>query len=815
MLKEISQVFSGVRELTNSFNAFINSSFPINFANPELLLLIVPLIIALFILFKKHYINDVSKKIKWFVFVSRTILIILLCAILAQPYMELTKTIPGDQEITILIDDSKSMELYDTSFVNQLVDSLDNSIPVKTKIISTDLDSPLGDEIISALGKNKNLLLITDGDATRGVTLTSAGVLASSLNASISMISLDEINSDASVNIIGPSKTIANNEVQYKININKVGVTSVPLTVTIDNVVVFNQETSKNSIIIKTNYSEGDHKVFAKITSPDHFSENNVFYKTTKVIPKPKILIITKNSYSTLQEYFSQLYTVDVKRTLPNTYEELNNYYGIIFDDIPTGELLKIEHLSKYTIEGNGLLFTGGFNSFDNGNYQGTIIESLLPVQVGRGEKIRGDANIVIVIDISMSTGIVDVDGKKSVDIQKALALSVIDGLNEGHRVGAVAFNTNAYKVEDLLPLYANRGTLKDKISRLDDSGATVLQAGMRGAFELLNGKAGSNNVIFITDGVTLDSVDLRETKNIVKSMYDLGIKTYIVGVGRNAKNINSDYLAELGSLGGGFYMEASDANRLKIVFGEPEDKDSGSAFEIVPIDTNHYITEGLNLDAVLQGFNQVLPKKSARLLATTDAGDPALTVWNYGIGRVGALTVFSGNNNLGPLLSGDNTLLLSRIGSWVVGDPERKEEYFINIDDARINKTSYVTVRTNKIPSSQQITFNKVGNNTYNSRFIPTTIGFDSILDVPYAINYDKEYQNIGINNDLTYVVENSKGKIFKPSNTNEIIQHVKYVSERTISDKQLIIYEIFFLMLLIFITEIFIRRIMLMWLR
>jgi len=330
-----------------------------------------------------------------------------------------------------------------------------------------------------------------------------------------------------------------------------------------------------------------------------------------------------------------------------------------------------------------------------------------------------------------------------------------------------------------------------------------------KGAFELLKGKTGSNNVVFITDGVTLDSIDLRETKKIVEAMYDRGIKTFVVGVGRSSKNINSDYLKELGSLGGGFYLEASEANRLKILFGEPVKKDVGSAFEIVLIDTHHFITKGVEPDAVLYGYNQVIPKGSANLLATTDSGEPALVVWRYGIGRVGALTVFSGENNLGELLSKKSSKLLTRTINWIIADPERKNEYYIDIGDTRINRNSIITVKSNKFPAGDGLEFTKTDENIYSAKFVAKKSGFNTLMGASYSVNYDPEYQRIGFNSDFNNIVESSRGKLFKPAQVDDIIEHVKSVSRRKVTEQNLVIKPFILAALFIFLFEVCIRRI------
>jgi len=259
--------------------------------------------------------------------------------------------------------------------------------------------------------------------------------------------------------------------------------------------------------------------------------------------------------------------------------------------------------------------------------------------------------------------------------------------------------------------------------------------------------------------------------------------------------------------------MEATEANRLKILFGEPEEKDVGSAFELVFIDTHHFITRGLDVDAVLYGYNQVVPKGGASLLATTDHGVPALVTWRYGIGRVATFTAFSGENNLGDLLGEKNSKFLTRTVNWLIADPERKNDYFIDIPDTRIGRLSVATVKSDKFPTSEELDFVKTGDMLYTARFTPHEQGFDVLLGRSYAINYDPEYQKIGFNPELADIVENSRGKLFKPDEMDEIVAHVKSVSRRQITEKEVIVQPLMWAVLLIFLVEVCIRRIKSTW--
>ncbi|MFC1722641.1 VWA domain-containing protein [Nanoarchaeota archaeon] len=805
-------------------NSIYKGSF--KFQHPEYLWLILAAFFILIFITWKSFVKIDKKRLadpKWrgkrrrlriFVFLSRLLIFALLFIALADPFGEVKREIPGDLTLHLLMDNSTSMQLYDTDFIPQLREELEKRIPTKTAYISQPLESRIGDGILNNLEKDKNLLLITDGRNTQGTNLLDVLLFAGTLNSSVSAIDLNQIKEDISVTVKGPTKTIADVENTYRVKINRVlkdgsSLKNVRVTVGVDDEVVFDGLTDQDTIPFKYNFTDGYHRIVARLTlpadTPDHFPENNVWYMTTHVIPKPKILLVTQ-AQTALSLVLDEIYEVTMSTSVPTSKSELEKYYAVIIHDTPAAKLRDIDALVDFVIEGNGLFVIGGYNSFENGGYKGTMLESILPVNIGALEKKRGDANIVLVVDISGSTGYAYGNAAKSLDVEKSLALSVINDINEGNRVGVVAFNDQAYLVNELEPLFVAKGKIIDKVSRLKDYGPTTLNVGLRGAFQLLRGATGSKNVVWITDGVTLDPIDLGETENIVKAMNAYGIKLYIIGTGRNT---NEQYLSKMGAFGSGFYLKATDANRLKILFGEPEKKEVGTAFSLFTLNPNHFITEDLEVSAVLYGYNQVVPKVNGNMLITTDSGEPAVVVWRHGIGRVAALTAFSSGNNLGELLDRKNSQLLTRIVNWAIADPERKNDFFVDVKGGRVNKTAEVIVRSKLFPKIKGLDFTKIEKNTYRAYYVSDTVGFKGVLGTIFGINYDWEYQYLGLNPELDALISSTKGKLFTPDQVDEIVEHVKSVSRRIITERTS--FKNFFIAAaLIFLAlEIVIRRI------
>lgn len=807
-----------------------------HFVSQDRIWLFIPLaLILLFFIFKSFVrINPrklADKKFRMsrliyriLLLLSRLLLLALLVAFLAGPVGELRHDIPGDLSVTVLIDNSSSMEMFDVGFTDSLIASLRERIPVEVKYVASGKRSALGDELLGVLRRDKNVLMISDGQVTEGTQMADVLLYSRTLNASISSIYLEEVKEDVSVRIVGPSQTLSDVETNYKVVLDHVkgggdaagSIKEFRLKVSVDGIYVIDEvlASSVEEKRFSRNFTSGYHNISASIeplSGADYFKDNNIFFKTTHVVPKPKILFVTQQE-SALKVIFDELYETTQVSSVPSDRAELEPYYAVVLNDLPASELKSVGALQDFVVEGGGLFVVGGYNSFDNGQYKGSGIEALLPVTLGTGKRERGNANVVLVIDISGSTGFEYGSAEKAVDVEKSLAISVIEDMNEGNRVGVVAFNNNVYKIADIEPLFINEADIKDKISRLVDGGYTVLNLGLRGAFELLQGKAGSKNVVWITDGVTLDPIDLQETANIAQAMHEYGIKLYVIGVGRNA---NEEYLSDIGQIGDGFYVKATDSHRLKILFGEPEQKTAGSAFDLFILNSNHFITEDLALDAVLYGYNQVVPKQSAQLLVTTDFGEPAVTVWRHGIGRVATLTVFSSGNNLGELLEARNSRLLTRVTNWAIGDPERKNAVFILIEDARLGGSSEVIVRSDVFPIHPPLVFSKTDKDTYSARIENKEVGFKSVLHASFAVNYEREFESLGEDEEFGSAVLSSGGKVFKPSEVDDIIEHIRNMSRRSVVEQVSFRFEFLFAALVLLALEIIVRRIRDNWVR
>jgi len=782
---------------------------------PFMLALIIPAIIAIIILVKINFIKfaDIDKKKEFayfhkgrriFVGITRSLIAICLLIALSSPYTLKEEISQGDYSLKILVDNSTSMQLFDKKVIDAVYEGLKEKIPVTKIQIGSANDSEIGDSIINNMYGDDNLLLISDGQNTKGKDLSDVMFFASSLNTTISAIKLTPINTDYSVVIEGPSEAIIGTPSEFYIKINRAGNSlSYDISVTIDNTPVNAEKIENDLYKVSKTFSQGYHKITASIDCVDHFKENNIYYKTFHVLPKPKILYLSQKS-SRFVNMLKSIYEVDEKDSIP---EDLGEYSTLIIDDMAADRLdSQVDKLTDYIINDGGLMVIGGENSYDRGNYANSIFETILPVKVGEaGYGGELATNIVIVIDISGSTGqgFSSTSENKKVDVEKSLALEIIKGISLFDRVGVVAFNHKAYQISPVGLLGEIEDNITKKISMLVDGGGTLVYSGLKKAEYMMDGSLGSKNIILISDGV--DSIpDLSTT--LATRFASQNIRLYTVGVGEAT---NSAFLQTLAVQTGAQYFEPTETQKLNILFGDRDELPPEDIQSLVLFNTDHFITKGLDLNAQITGFNYVVKKSSAQMLVSMGDGKPIVTVWRYGLGRVVALSTDDGEKWASPLLGLTNSKLLMRSINWAIGDPQKKLSFYVKMSDVNLGETSKITVKSDKTPVSNVLKFEKADEKTYLAYYTPQKEGYEEFFNAVMAVNSPAEYRNTGFNDYLNDLVKISDGQIFEPNEFDKIVEFIKQKSVRMKTIPNYFRWPFIALALAIFILEILIRKI------
>ncbi|MBU1205156.1 MAG: VWA domain-containing protein [Nanoarchaeota archaeon] len=783
------------------------------------MLLCLPAIIILIILIRKTFVkfatekekkeHEKSKKLsRILIAISRCLIFSILIIALASPFSLEEKTVQGDPSLTILADNSTSFELFEQDIASNLKLNLEKEIPTRIKYIAHGEESPIGDSLLNNMKGNDNLLLISDGNNNKGTSLGDVMMLASSLNTTISSLSINPIKTDLAVTIDSPSELIFGTEALLYVDVKQTGPFSLDYDIRVmidDTVVIDEKATGTKTFEIKQMLRTGYHKIKASITASDYFRQNNVYYKTIHVLPKPKILFISQKD-AKITKIMDTLYDVAKKSYMP---KDLKPYSAVVLYNINEDWLkTNTDILTDYVADGNGLVVIGGDNSFDYGNYENSMFETILPVKVGlAGKEEESGMNIIIVMDVSGTTCSAFSSGSKNtkIDVEKAVATQIIGGLRAEDNIGVVTFDFNSHLVSPILPIM-EKPDLNYTIATIQCGGysaGTLVSAGLIRAEHMLRSTKGSKNIVLISDGITQYPKDAIAK---AKSMTAQGIKTYAVGVGFDT---NSQFMQDLALKGNGIYFEPTEAQRLNIIFSREYEEEETDVMGLLIIDLNHFITKNLDLSAKITGFNQVVPKTSARMLITTQNTNPIVSVWHFGLGRVAALTT-DPEVWAGQLLNKENSKLITRTVNWAIGDPGRNKEFDVKLKDSRINDIAQINVISQTEPVLEGFSFSKITKNLYRASFVPKQTGFYDFFDASMAVNYKREYEDLGINPELIDLVSITNGRIFDKDNTTAIVEFIRENSRRKKIDEKSYTWILVLTALSIFLIEVCIRRIM-----
>lgn len=334
---------------------------------------------------------------------------------------------------------------------------------------------------------------------------------------------------------------------------------------------------------------------------------------------------------------------------IPNELTEIQNYEAIVLSNVPATAmtLRQMDLIQIYVRDlGGGLIMLGGDQSFGLGGYYRTRIEEILPVRSNfEKEREKPSLAMMLVIDKSGSMG-----GEK-IELAKDAAIAAAELLGPRDSLGVVAFDGSAYMVADLQSA-TNQNAIIGDISTIDASGGTNMYPAMTMAYEsLASAPAKLKHVILMTDGVSTPG----DFQGAADDMAASRITLSTVALGQGA---SEDLLEELANIGGGRYYFCDDPGTVPQVFAKETVEAGQSAINELP-----FIAQPIRPTQVLRGIDMELsplllgyvvtrPKPTAEFILATEAGDPLLCWWRFGLGMSVAFTSDAKNRWAGEWLA-------------------------------------------------------------------------------------------------------------------------------------------------------------------
>ncbi len=503
---------------------------------------------------------------------------------------------------------------------------------------------------------SKKIVLLTDGNETRGKSLEQA-LIAGSNNISIDTIPIiNQISNDILLDkMVSPPSAKIGEPFDLKI----IAVADEPVAGNlrlirngeyIDNKKVTLSK-GKNVLTYRQSIKKAGSYEYKAILDAenDPRSENNTALSYTMVKDKPKALYIEGTPGQS--KYLSEALNLSCVETetrdrssIPTSITDMQKYDLIILSDIPAWHMMPEQMMMiKSAVKdlGIGFAMIGGDNSFGAGGYFDTPIEETLPVDMSiRKSKILPSLSVVIVMDKSGSMSAIE-GGVEKIRLANDAAASVVKLLQPIDKIGVIVCHTRP-SIAVQLKNASNKESIYSEIStiRAEGGGISVFPS-LDMAYNMIkSSNTMQKHIILLADGADCDDQDGAVPLSKKMAQERITISTVAIGDGPHTQ-----FLKDVAAAGrGGFYL-AQRANDLKAIFTKDVMTVSKTLIYEEPfipiIDFTDQIAAGIDAASVppLLGYISTSPKAAASIVAQSPKKDPILAVWQYGLGKSLAFT--------------------------------------------------------------------------------------------------------------------------------------------------------------------------------
>lgn len=502
----------------------------------------------------------------------------------------------------------------------------------------------------------RRLVLLSDGRENLG-SAEWAARLAAANGVPVDVVSLPtqsgpEVWVDS---LKAPSPVRENERISLQIGISSSTDTTATLLLLVDGAPLSTQYISlvrgTNSFVqTLPSAAKGFHTYSAQVVAQpgaDTRKENNRYSAFSLVLGKPRVLIVEGKSgeAAALKSAIAPSVDSDVvaPASMPADMRSLAGYDGVVLVNVPASSLTRagMESLQSAVRDlGKGLVVVGGDESYAAGGYFRTPLEAMLPVDLNLPSKLDiPSVGMVLVIDRSGSMGEGHTSngvGVTKLSLAKEAAYRAVAQLSDKDYVGVITFDEAANWVIELQAL-GNPQQFEGRIQGISLGGGTNIYSGLAPAVKaLIDSKARSKHIVLLTDGVSEGG----DYKSLTDQMAANNITLSTVAIGSDA---DVPFLQGLAQTGKGRFYHTEQGDALPEIFAHESHLASRSYLiehQFSPERTSPSpILDGLGALPSLQGYIGTSPKPTGQVALVSDAGDPLLAQWQYGLGRVVAWT--------------------------------------------------------------------------------------------------------------------------------------------------------------------------------
>jgi Mg-chelatase subunit ChlD len=433
----------------------------------------------------------------------------------------------------------------------------------------------------------------------------------------------------------------------------------------------------------------------------DTLTQNNEARSIVEVQSPPEVLIVEQRPgegdalASALQSTGVHVDRIAVA-DMPDQVDALGGYSSIVLADVSATSLSDAQQtgLRSYVRDlGRGLVAVGGDTSFGQGDYIGTPLDDVLPVRSSvRSHTDQGRVALLLVLDTSGSMADDPYkEGTSKLEMAKQAAILSAQQLSPRDTVGILTFDSMQHWTMPLTSILGMSTTaVQDHLAPLYADGGTDIYPAVSAGFNALQGvDAQYKHIILMTDGMSCCGGDYGGLEDRMRAA---NITLSTIAIGGDA---DTDLLSQLAKQGDGRYYFADHARDIPLLM--TRETQLATRGPLVEGDvTPRLVSPDPALAALaenglphLGGYLVTSPKDLAEILLVSDAGDPLLARWQYGLGRAVAWTSdLRGRWSQDWLQWPGTQQLLSSMVSWTIAPAQGPLRLSLRSDGV----TAYVT---------------------------------------------------------------------------------------------------------------------------
>jgi uncharacterized membrane protein len=387
------------------------------------------------------------------------------------------------------------------------------------------------------------------------------------------------------------------------------------------------------------------------LDAPDRVPENDVARAALRVDAPARVLVITPGGREDrlTKSLAAGGLAVDVSgaANAPLTLDRLDAYRAVILEDVPAEDLPDggLEALASFVTDlGGGLLMTGGKASFGPGGYHLSAVGEVLPVSLElRQEQRKFAVAMAIALDRSGSMAMTVPGGGTKMDLANRGTCAAIELLTSLDSVAVIAVDSAPHLVVPMGPV-KDKSRLFAAVRSIESMGGGIFTSTAihAAAGELGRAPQATKHIVVFADAA--DAEEPGDLHHFVPQLVKGGVTVSVIGLG-SASDSDSAFLQDVASWGRGRCTFVSDPADLPRVFAQETIQIARSALVEEP--TALVVRPELRTVGALEGlppptiggFNVAYLKPGADvgLLAEDEWSTPAFSFWQRGLGRSAA----------------------------------------------------------------------------------------------------------------------------------------------------------------------------------